>query len=80
MLNLPMPVTIAINLIALYSAYNLGQMAERPAQKWPKGSFPTGWEARKTYLYVAIALSLGLAVLAGMGGGMGYGGGGGGYY
>ena len=77
MVNLPMPVTLAINAAALYAAYVMGKLALPPMDKNSRKT----WEARKTYLYIAIGVSLGLVAMAGMGGGMGGGyGGGGGYY
>jgi len=74
MVNIPMPITIIINVAALYAAYVMGQM-KRPIMT--PADMKT-WSTRKTYMYVAIGLSLGLVVMSGMGGG--YGGGGGGYY
>jgi hypothetical protein len=84
-MNIPKVLKVIFSLMALFAAYKLGQMQERPEAKWPTGGLGQGgWKAWKPYAMGIVGASAALALLEGLGGGggmgFGRGGGGGGEY
>lgn len=71
-------ITSILVLVALYAAFLLGKMAERPKAKWPRdASFLNNWEKQRPFAMGLVAGAALLQALAikngGMGGGMGMG-------
>ena len=67
-------IKILIALAGMFSAYKLGQMVERPADRWPGGTLQQGgWAAWRPIAMGLVGVSLLLQIVGsgmGMGGGM----------
>lgn len=80
-MQLPKVLTLILLLASMFGAYKLGQMEERPENKWPKGTLMQGgWAAWKPYAWGVVGVNLAITLLGSVGGFGGLRGGGGGGY